>query len=100
MLQYYQFINTSVEGLFPNINTEFLKMLMVCIPPTSEQYSIVAKVDELFALCDALKERIDESQEIKIKLADAVVEVAVKDKPAGKVIYPVNEQISLAAEPE
>jgi type I restriction enzyme, S subunit len=70
------------------------------IPPIAEQHRIVAKVDELFALCDALKERIDESKEIKIKLADAVVEVAVKDKPAGKVIYTVNEQLSLAAEPE
>lgn len=70
------------------------------LPPFAEQLNIIAKVDELFALCDALKERIDESQEIKVKLADAVVEVAVKEKPAGKVIYRVNEQLSLAAEPE
>jgi type I restriction enzyme, S subunit len=89
-------VGANREGLSKKI----LELFEIPIPPLDEQLRIVAKVDELFALCDALKERIDESQEIKVKLADAVVEVAVKDKPAGKVIYTVNEQLSLAAEPE
>ena len=32
-----------------------------------------AKVDELFAVCDALKERINESQVLQLNLADGVV---------------------------
>lgn len=83
----------------PVISGRKVYPIVVGLPPLSEQVQIVSKVDELFALCDALKERIDESQKIKVKLADAVVERAVKDKPAGQVIYTVNEQISLAAEP-
>jgi type I restriction enzyme S subunit len=41
------------------------------------QLRIVAKVDELFALCDALRKGIGDSQTIKIKLADTVVEQTV-----------------------
>jgi len=36
-----------------------------------------AKVDELFAVCDALKERINESQVTQLNLADALVDGAV-----------------------
>ena len=43
-----------------------------------EQLRIVAKVNELFAICDTLKERIKESQGIQRDLAEAVVEGAVR----------------------
>jgi type I restriction enzyme S subunit len=82
-----------------NIGMSAINEWVLPLPPLSEQRQIIAKVDELYALCDALKVRIDVSKEIKIKLADSMVENALKDKPAGKVIYPVNEQLSLAAEP-
>jgi type I restriction enzyme S subunit len=78
MLQYYQHINTSVEGLFPNINTDFLKNLMFCIPPKSEQKRIVTKVNELFALCESLKEKVQKSQDIKVLLSKTIVEKAVQ----------------------
>ena len=68
----------------PIINRSKWEELLISVPPLEEQHHIVAKVKELYALCNALKERIDESQEIKVKLADAVVEGAVKDKPAEK----------------
>lgn len=89
-----------VDNARANLSMGNISKFVIPIPPRTEQHQIVTKVDELFALCDALKERIEESQEIKVKLANEVVEAAVKDKPAGKVIYPVNEQLSLAAEPE
>jgi hypothetical protein len=34
-------------------------------------------VDELFAICDALKAHFKEAQDIQVKLADAVVEEAL-----------------------
>lgn len=47
------------------------------LPPLSEQNRIVAKVDDLMTLCDALKSRIQEAQTTQVHLADAVVEQAV-----------------------
>jgi len=61
----------------PNVNATALKGLVFPIPPLSEQLRIVAKVDELMALCDALKERLNDSQTTQIQLADAIVEQAV-----------------------
>jgi type I restriction enzyme S subunit len=50
---------------------------LVPLPPLSEQYRIVAKVDELMALCDTLKARIKDAQTTQLHLADAIVEQAV-----------------------
>ena len=47
------------------------------LPPLAEQHRIVAKVDELMALCDALKACLAEAQATQIHLADAIVERAV-----------------------
>jgi type I restriction enzyme S subunit len=46
-------------------------------PPLAEQHRIVAKVDELMALCDQLKARLVDAQSIQLHLADAVVENAL-----------------------
>ncbi len=48
------------------------------LPPLAEQSRIVSKVDELFALCDALKEKIQKSQDIKVLLSKTVVENAIQ----------------------
>ncbi len=50
--------------------------IIVPIPPLEEQYRIVAKVDELMALCDTLKARLADAQAIQLHLADAIVERA------------------------
>ncbi len=60
-----------------NVNGTILKNMIVSVPPIAEQRRIVAKVDELFAVCDALKERISESQVTQLNLADALVDGAV-----------------------
>lgn len=54
-----------------------LMSFLVPLPPLSEQYRIVAKVDELMALCDTLKARIKDAQTTQLHLADAIVEQAV-----------------------
>jgi len=54
-----------------------LASFLVPLPPLTEQHRIVAKVDELMALCNALKARISDAQTTKIHLADAIVEQAV-----------------------
>jgi len=61
----------------PNVNGNALKNLLFPLPPFAEQHRIVAKVDEIFTLCDTLRKRIYDSQTLKIQLADAVVEHAI-----------------------
>ena len=43
----------------PNVNATALKQLLVPIPMIGEQHRIVAKVDELMALCDQLEQQTE-----------------------------------------
>lgn len=60
-----------------SINMTQLKACLLPLPPLAEQHRIVAKVDELFALCDSLKAQIAESRAVQRQLATALVEQAV-----------------------
>lgn len=53
-----------------------LKPIALPVPPEAEQCRIVAKVDQLMALCDALKARLAGAGETRKHLADAIVELA------------------------
>jgi type I restriction enzyme, S subunit len=59
------------------LNLGLLKGLVFPIPPTEEQFRIVAKVDELMALCDQLKSCLSDAQTTQLHLADALVEQAI-----------------------
>lgn len=59
-----------------NINLGILETLVIPLPPLAEQRRIVAKVDALMALCDALKIRLADAAQTQRRLADAVVERA------------------------
>lgn len=60
-----------------SINMTQLKACLLPIPPLAEQHRIVARFDELMALCDVLKARLAESRTIQGQLATALVERAV-----------------------
>lgn len=47
------------------------------LPPLAEQHRIVAKVDQLMALCDQLKARLTHARQVHEQLATALVEQAV-----------------------
>ena len=64
----------STHGVF---GIKKARLITLPLPPLAEQHRIVTKVDELFAICDALKERINESQVAQLNLADALVDGAV-----------------------
>lgn len=49
----------------------------ISLPPLAEQHRIVAKINELMALCDQLKSRLSDAQTIQLHLADALVERAI-----------------------
>jgi type I restriction enzyme S subunit len=47
------------------------------LPPLAEQHRIVAKVDQLMALCDQLKTRLTQARQLNEKLTSTLVEQAV-----------------------
>jgi len=51
--------------------------MIMALPPLLKQYRIVAKIDELMALCDELKDSLQQAQQTQIHLTDAVVETAL-----------------------
>jgi type I restriction enzyme, S subunit len=60
-----------------NIGMSAINEWVIPLPPLIEQQRIVSKVDELFALCDGLKERLIKAQTLQNQLAVAVVEQAL-----------------------
>ncbi len=66
-------VGMAIEGLSKKV----LERFEMPIPPLAEQHRIVQKVDELMALCDQLKERLNRASETRCQLAEAVVEGAL-----------------------
>ena len=60
-----------------NISQGKLLVAPIALPPLAEQQRIVAKVDELFALCDQLKDRLQQASETEQHLTNAIVEQAL-----------------------
>ena len=76
-------VRNKIQSLFittagqKTVNQGHIGSLPIALPPFAEQHRIVVKVDELMALCDALKARLADAQAIQLHLADAIVEQAV-----------------------
>lgn len=54
-----------------------VEQLNIPLPPLAEQHRIVAKLDQLFALCDQLKSRLATARQLHERLAGTLVEQAV-----------------------
>jgi len=74
-VRYVESVQTGIA--YPAINDKQFFSGVLPLPPLSEQRRIVAKVDELIAICDTLKARLKEAQTTQVQLADAIVEQAV-----------------------
>ncbi|HHK2183263.1 TPA: restriction endonuclease subunit S [Pseudomonas aeruginosa] len=61
----------------PHISTNQVASMPFALPPLAEQHRIVAKVDQLMALCDQLKARLNQARQVHEQLANALVEQAV-----------------------
>lgn len=61
-----------------NVNGTALKNMLVPFPPVAEQYRIVAKVDELLALCDKLEVSITSGEQTRSRLLEAVLHEALE----------------------
>ncbi|MGY2964033.1 type I restriction enzyme S subunit [Pseudomonas sp. TE36184] len=64
-------------GAQPNLNLGKIKETALPLPPAAEQHRIVAKVDQLMALCDQLKNRLTQTRQLNEQLASTLVEGAL-----------------------
>jgi type I restriction enzyme S subunit len=55
-----------------------MNSIPVALPPLAEQHRIVAKVDELMALCDRLEASLATGEDIRRRLLDALLAQAVE----------------------
>lgn len=60
-----------------NIGMAALGAWALPLPPLAEQHRIVAKVDQLMALCDQLRTRLTQARQLNEQLASTLVEQAV-----------------------
>lgn len=58
----------------PKMNQAKMNSIVVALPPASELSRIVAKVDDLVRLCDALRNCIADARSPRIAFTDAVIE--------------------------
>ncbi|WP_317847423.1 restriction endonuclease subunit S [Pseudomonas sp. HTZ2] len=75
MAEHFQ--SKSIGIAIPGISREDVLDTPMGLPPLQEQNRIVAKVDQLMALCDQLKARINQARQVHEHLTSALVEQAV-----------------------
>lgn len=75
-LQYAQDVATGIAQ--KTVPLSSLRTMPIAVPPENEQKRIVEKVDQLFAICDQLKEKIRTAEETQLQLADALTNQAIQ----------------------
>jgi type I restriction enzyme S subunit len=69
-----QFVESKQKGVaYPAINAADLKLALIPIPPIGEQREIIAKVDELMALCDQLEERKNQRDKLRTAARESAI---------------------------
>jgi type I restriction enzyme S subunit len=63
-----------------HMTKEKMERLEVPLPPLAEQHRIVAKVDELMALCDQLEQQLSQAEQSRSGLLEAVLREALAGK--------------------
>lgn len=76
--QIFRFDNGSAQ---PNLSANSVRLYVYPLPPLAEQHRIVAKVDQLMALCDQLKTQLSQARQLNQQLASTLVEQAVACRP-------------------
>ncbi|WP_051690080.1 restriction endonuclease subunit S [Pelobacter seleniigenes] len=73
-LYWEQLVAMSMGTGQPNVNGTSLGQLKLPLPPLEEQKRIVAKVDQLMALCDELEARQQKQQQGRVRLNNAALD--------------------------
>lgn len=67
----------SVGATMQNLNQRIMASLRLVLPPLAEQKRIVAKVDQLMALCEALEKKLLATEDLRSRLAHSLVAAAM-----------------------
>ena len=67
----------NLSRLLWNLNHGILNNLPLLLPPSNEQEKIVSRVEELMAICEQLKAKINFVQTTKLHVADAMAQQAL-----------------------
>lgn len=65
----------------PNLSSGNVKKYMIAVPPLAEQHRIIAKVDDLMALCDRLDSSLAATAATRRRLLDALLNEALDRMP-------------------
>ena len=67
----------AVGATMQNLNQSILLKMRIGLPPLAEQHRVVAKVDELMALCDRLEASLDTGEDIHCRLLNVLLHEAL-----------------------
>lgn len=70
---YYIANASGTSSSMKNVSRQVMAELPISLPPLSEQHRIVARINQLMALCDTLEQRIDASTEKQTELLNALL---------------------------
>lgn len=86
LLMYLQAAKAIMVGLVDRSSHGTCKLIseklwshIVYLPPLAEQHRIVAKVDQLMALCDQLKTRLTQARKLNEQLGNTLIERAIAE---------------------
>ncbi len=79
-----QSVKNDTRVAMPKINQEELNKILVPVPPLAEQRRIVAKVDQLMALCDELEARQERRRAARQRLNDAALDALLAARDPGE----------------
>ncbi|EDZ46205.1 type I site-specific deoxyribonuclease chain S [Rhodobacterales bacterium Y4I] len=92
------FAEAASGAVVQNLNADKVRKLTVPLPPIAEQHRIVAKVDELMALCDRLEQVRRSREELRDKLtAASLARLTAPDTTAEN--FPAHAAFALEALP-
>ena len=68
-----------MRSLIPGISRDDVNSFAIALPPLAEQHRIVAKVEQLRAVCEALERSLTEAQTGRARLLEAVLHEALTE---------------------
>ncbi|WP_070967366.1 restriction endonuclease subunit S [Vibrio sonorensis] len=83
---YLDLRSQSAGGAQPNLNVGKISNTVIPVPPLPEQHRIVAKVDELMALCDQLEQQTESSIEAHQVLVTTLLDTLTNSADADELM--------------